>query len=150
MKKFTIDARKLPCPQPLLRTKEALDKESFQELEVLVDNKAARENVTRFLNKSGLSSFSVEDTGESLWTIRVLRTSDSPVSSGQIQSEVSGKTVSAEEAAGKRILILSDCLGKGDEKLGTLLMKGFLYTLTQVENLPECLVFMNSRCQSQL
>ncbi len=144
MKKFTIDARTLPCPQPLLRTKEALEKENFQELEVLVDNKAARENVTRFLKKSGLSSLSVEDSGESLWTVRALRSSESQVATGQEPSEVTGSAPFAGEAGGKRILILSDCIGNGDEKLGALLMKGFLYTLTQVETLPECLIFMNT------
>ena len=41
-------------------------------------------------------------------------------------------------------MILSDELGRGEAELGKLLMKGFLYTLTQTQPLPEKLVLLNS------
>ena len=43
-----IDCRKLACPQPVLNTKDALDKMESGQLRVIVDNQAAVGNVTRF------------------------------------------------------------------------------------------------------
>lgn len=42
-----IDARGLSCPQPIIETKKAVDKK-VTSLSVLVDNIAAKENVSRF------------------------------------------------------------------------------------------------------
>ena len=41
-----IDARGLSCPQPVIETKKVIDKK-VTELAVLVDNIAAKENVSR-------------------------------------------------------------------------------------------------------
>jgi len=43
----------------------------------------------------------------------------------------------------KRILILSDSIGSGDEGLGRLLMKNFLYSLARNEELPAAVMMMN-------
>ncbi len=48
-----VDARGLLCPEPVLRTKKQIDKMSGGLLEVLVDNPAARENVTRLCENKG-------------------------------------------------------------------------------------------------
>lgn len=42
-----IDARGLSCPQPIIETKKIVDKK-VASLSVLVDNIAAKENVSRF------------------------------------------------------------------------------------------------------
>ncbi|HOE88496.1 MAG: sulfur transfer protein SirA [Spirochaetes bacterium ADurb.Bin315] len=42
-----IDARGLSCPQPIIETKKVIDKK-VTSLSVLVDNIAAKENVSRF------------------------------------------------------------------------------------------------------
>ena len=49
----TLDCRGLACPQPVMRTRDALEQGRPQELIVLVDNAAASENVSRFLRRSG-------------------------------------------------------------------------------------------------
>lgn len=51
-----INARGLSCPQPVLLTKNAVDKNE-KTLEVLVDDGAPKENVTRFLKNA---SYKVE------------------------------------------------------------------------------------------
>ena len=48
----TIDARGLSGPQPVVLTKNALDK-APSSCEVLVDNPTARENVTRYAERAG-------------------------------------------------------------------------------------------------
>lgn len=51
-----VDARGLSCPEPVVRTKNALA-QSPSELTVIVDNNVAKENVSKFLV---LNSYKVE------------------------------------------------------------------------------------------
>ncbi len=55
-----VDARGLSCPQPILMTKKALEKNP-QALTVSVDNETAQNNVLRFLNNSGYTVSVVEE-----------------------------------------------------------------------------------------
>jgi TusA-related sulfurtransferase len=48
-----LDCRGQACPHPVLKTKEIVDGGEVQSLTVLVDNEASRENVSRFLERSG-------------------------------------------------------------------------------------------------
>ena len=48
-----IDARELACPAPVLQTKNAIEEEKLNSIEVLVDNEAGRQNVSRFLESQG-------------------------------------------------------------------------------------------------
>lgn len=50
-----VDARGMSCPQPVLMAKKALEgnKDGF---EILVDNKVAKENVSRFIKSVGLKA----------------------------------------------------------------------------------------------
>jgi len=45
-----IDCRGLACPQPVLRAKKALDNMQEEEVLVIVDNPAAKENLERLAN----------------------------------------------------------------------------------------------------
>ncbi|MDD3685087.1 MAG: sulfurtransferase TusA family protein, partial [Desulfovibrio desulfuricans] len=47
-----LDCRGLACPQPVMRSRDALAA-GVKALEVLVDNEPARENVRRFLEGRG-------------------------------------------------------------------------------------------------
>ena len=49
-----IDARGMSCPQPVLMTKNALEK-NLKGLEVMVDNNTACRNVERFMKNLGYS-----------------------------------------------------------------------------------------------
>ena len=60
-----IDARGLSCPEPVILTKRAMQ-ESDSEYEILVDNVAAKENVTRYAQHEGYTvKVSTEDSGDS-------------------------------------------------------------------------------------
>jgi tRNA 2-thiouridine synthesizing protein A len=51
-----VDARGFSCPEPLIRTRNALNKLSAGDtLEILVETVTSRENVRRFLLSKGLS-----------------------------------------------------------------------------------------------
>ena len=49
----TVDARGLSCPQPLVLFSNAMKEDAESPLDVLVDNMASRENVTRAAKKYG-------------------------------------------------------------------------------------------------
>ena len=61
-----IDARGLSCPLPVIKTKKALEETPGGELLVIVDNAAARNNVTR-LAKSKKCTVSVEKKGDDFY-----------------------------------------------------------------------------------
>ena len=48
-----IDARGLPCPQPVIKTKDAFEKAKGTTLLVIVSTGESRDNVIRFLKHSG-------------------------------------------------------------------------------------------------
>ena len=49
----TVDARGLSCPQPVLMTVDALKKTTADEIVVLVDTEASKENVSRAVERQG-------------------------------------------------------------------------------------------------
>ena len=49
MKEKILHCQGLPCPQPVLKCKQAIEEECPEKLIVFVDNEPAKENVTRFL-----------------------------------------------------------------------------------------------------
>ncbi len=59
-----VDARGLACPQPVLLTMEAIKSTSQSEIEVLVDNEASRENVSRAAQSQGWSVTQSDEVGE--------------------------------------------------------------------------------------
>ncbi|KAF0159439.1 MAG: SirA family protein [Syntrophaceae bacterium] len=48
-----VDTRGLSCPQPVVLVDRALA-DGYADLEILVDNEVARENVSRLINRRGL------------------------------------------------------------------------------------------------
>lgn len=59
-----IDTRGMSCPQPVLMTKKALAASNNASLDVLVDNAAALNNVTRFLKSAGFKQIDASPSGE--------------------------------------------------------------------------------------
>lgn len=63
-----VDTRGLSCPQPVLLTKQALASNP-DGCQVLVDNPAAKANVTRYAQKAGYQVTSSKENGDSLLKI---------------------------------------------------------------------------------
>ncbi len=61
---YKVDARGLSCPQPVLLTTEAIKNTGESEIEVLVDNEASRENVSRAAENQGYSVVQSEEIDE--------------------------------------------------------------------------------------
>ncbi len=127
MKKI-VDARGLACPEPVVMTKKALDSNEVHEVVTIVDNKIALENVSRMAKTLSLESIIEEQDGN--FYINITKGDLIPH-----KDTLQGCTV---------LMITSNVLGKGDDKLGSILMKSFMYTLTQLEGEIKTLIFLNS------
>lgn len=120
----TLDCRGLACPQPVMRTRDALEQGRPQELLVLVDNAAASENVSRFLRRSGFE-VSVNQPENALWEVHGL--------SSATQVEAPAAAPAADTESRKTlVLITTDTLGRGDDELGARLMENFLASLPEL------------------
>jgi TusA-related sulfurtransferase len=61
----SLDCVGLFCPEPLFQTREAMDgMEVGEVLEVLADDPAAEEDLTRFAKRAGHEVVSIEDQGD--------------------------------------------------------------------------------------
>ncbi len=123
-----VDARGLDCPQPVILTKKAMEEGDGADLITIVDRDVARENVKRLAQSQGYEYQIEERKGE--FHIHMLKT----MGSQPKPQELAGKLV---------VLVKSDLLGEGDPALGQVLMKGFLYTLNELESNLSSLIFMN-------
>ena len=121
-----IDARGLQCPQPVIVTKKALEEMTSGEVIVIVDNATAKENISRFATNMNYQ-YEVEDK-EGCYHIKVKKIEE-------------GKKTKNNDFV---IVITSDKLGAGEDKLGQLLMKTYTYTLTETKPYPKAVIFINS------
>jgi len=133
-----VDARKKACPQPVIMTKKEAD-EGALEITVIVDNEIAKENVTKF----GLQSkyrVTSENKDDGIYLVLKKEGEDKKVSETLIE-------VQKEPEVGKGpfgYLITTDKLGKGSDDLGRILMKSFLYTLSEKRPYPDFMIFLNA------
>ena len=123
-----IDARKLECPAPVLKTKKFLEQEDVTKIDVLVDNDAAAENVSRFLNFQGFEVSVALDGG----TLIVSGRKDPGKAKNQETTSAPVKT--KEDFDNQKILVIlsSQQIGKGDDTLGRKLMVNFVKTLKEM------------------
>ncbi len=134
MKKLTVDNRGLGCPQPVINTKKALGAKNFDELTILIDNDVALSNVKRLIKKTGFE-INKEEKKDGIYSLLIKN------NFGKTEDSYDAETKSEH---GKNILFLNDKIGAGNDDLGRLLMNGFIYSLTESENMPGKLIFMNN------
>ena len=135
----TIDARKLNCPQPLILAKNALEGD-VEEIFILVDNDTAKQNILKYSNKMGYKSEVSEQNDQGDIGIRISKSTSEAYAASVAMI---GDKIESNSGS-KGYLIGTNILGNGSEELGTILMKGFIYTITQVKPYPEFMVFLNS------
>lgn len=66
-----IDAQGLSCPEPVILTKKALHGND-EGLDVIVDNRASLENVTRYAEAVGFK-VNRKEMGRGVWTLEIRR-----------------------------------------------------------------------------
>ena len=139
--KQTFDARGKNCPIPVIETQKLLGKlQTGDVLEVVVDNQIAVQNLTKMANQKKLP-FVTETISETHYLVTFTMSDRKEMSQG----ESFGEAVCSAAASGNNVVvaIAADVMGMGDEKLGRLLMKGFVYALTERELLPQTVLLYN-------
>jgi selenium metabolism protein YedF len=121
------------CPLPVIRTKEALEAGASQDFVVVVDNEAARDNVSRFAQSRGCAVrvAAVENCFHLTITPPVGKAEEScvfPTSAAAPQTTV--------------VVLASDRMGEGDPALGDVLMRAFFQSLVQMP-VPQKMLFYN-------
>lgn len=132
-----VDARGLPCPRPVIEAKRALEKIEAGEITVLVDSPESRENVTRFARSQGCQVHVTEQDG-------VFRIGIVKAQAAQPEKSESPASEARRSGGGVVVLVTSDRLGTGDDRLGQILMRAFLNTLWDHQPRPSRLMFINS------
>ena len=145
---LTIDARGEACPIPVVRTLKALAALAGPgSVETLVDNQIAVQNLTRMGEGKGCAVTS-ERLGEKEWRVTVtasaaLAVSDAEAESATCEVPATGVVPAAPARKNVVVAITSECMGTGDDVLGRKLMGSFVYSLTQLEELPACVLLYN-------
>lgn len=129
-----VDARGMACPLPVVKATQALANMKDGVLEVHVDNAVAVENVRRMAQQKGLNP-TVSEAGENHYVVRILV--DSVITAREMP--VACQPMGADYV----VAVDTDVMGRGDDKLGHTLIKGFLFALSQLENLPKTILFYN-------
>lgn len=130
--KIEVDARGLDCPKPVIQTKKAIESANVDNVLTIVDNKTAKENVSK-LASSLNCNFTVEEVGSDFY-IDIYK---GEVLSKEIMPE---KKPSIHETV---IVVGKDKLGEGNDELGQVLINGYFYTLTEVQPYPKAILFLN-------
>ena len=129
------------CPIPVVKTLNAIRELTAPDtIETLVDNEIAVQNLTRMADKKGCKVRSAK-LGEQEFKVTI-----------EVGETALAQPAAAEEVVcelprtGKKntvVVISSAAMGHGSDELGTALMKGFLYALSQQEQLPSTILFYN-------
>ncbi len=128
----TVDARGLACPQPVILTRAAL--QEADAVLAIVDNETARQNVTRMAEKAG-------------WSVRAETRDDGiylHIGKAEAQPEVQAQAAAAPAAGPLVLVVPGDTMGRGDDELGAILIRGFFHAVGQVSPQPDTLIFFNS------
>lgn len=135
-----LDMLGQPCPIPVIKAKNALAQPGCDGVVVAVDNIVAVQNLEKMANGFGYG-FSYTQQGEKHYDVAI-------TTSGVIATvEPAGESAAAPtvtDGAGLTVLITSDAMGSGSEELGKILIKGFLFSLTELPTPPERVIFLNA------
>ncbi len=124
-----IDCKGLQCPMPVVKTKKYFDSIESGESTIIVDNLVARNNVVKLAEGSGYKS--IVEEKEDLYFIKITK------------EKCEAINVEAKEKKKLTLLVSTDKLGLGDDKLGDMLMKSYIFALSEADLIPNDLLFIN-------
>jgi selenium metabolism protein YedF len=130
-----VDARGLPCPQPVILTKNAM--READEVTTLVTGADQVANVRRLAEKAGWDvTVTREDQGLAVHMLK-----------GKVTSEpelTPDLTVCQVPETGTVVVVPSERMGRGEDELGGILIRSFFHALGEVEPLPKTIIFYNT------
>ena len=143
METKTFDARGMACPLPVVNAKkESEEMTNGGTLIILVDNEIAVQNLTKFGNSKGFTVSSEKKT-EKDFTVTFQIPENSTTSTPAAESAVPACTPDSKKH-GLVAVLSANTMGNGEEQLGKILMKSFIFALTKQNQLPEIILCYNS------
>jgi selenium metabolism protein YedF len=134
-----IDCKGMACPLPVVNAKKAAEAMNPGDvLTVLVDNEIAVQNLSRFAEHKGFG-VSADKRGEKEYAVIMSISGDTVESKDE---EVA--CVMDSRRKGMLVVLSGNVMGTGDAKLGTSLMKAFVFALTKQDQLPDTILCYNS------
>lgn len=137
----TIDVLGKPCPIPVIEAKKSLAEPGEDGVLVKVDNIVAVQNLEKMANGYGYGFSYMENSKES-FHVMITKDGKKP---HEVKPEMakSGSTIKTG-LKGLTVVVSRDTMGEGAEELGKILIKGFLYSLTEIPAPPKHVIFLNS------
>jgi selenium metabolism protein YedF len=127
----TIDCRKQQCPYPVVEARKLMLSAPGVVLTVLVGDDTARENVSRLAAHQGYEVRQEEIDGGFALTLQ--------------PGTAIAPTIAPAAATGKTVVFIgSDIMGAGSDELGRLLLRNFLFTMSEQNTVPDLLLFVNT------
>ncbi|MDO5695947.1 MAG: sulfurtransferase-like selenium metabolism protein YedF [Eubacteriales bacterium] len=133
-----LDAFGKACPLPVIMVKKVLEAPDFDgdDIVIRVDNEVAVLNLEKLAASYGGTIESKDIEGGYEVRFSIGDANCRPMTAAALDTDVAGKTANA-------MLITREVLGGGDDELGANLMQMFLFAVTQSDDLPETVAFMN-------
>jgi len=135
----TLDCTGLNCPEPVLRTKAHLERNSKEAFIVIVDNEASRENVLRFGRSQGCAVNTVaQDDGR--YTVTLI-----PGESVKDKEDFHAQDYRCDLPVATNLIYVlpSDSMGRGSAELGWALLQTYVTTIAEVSPLPSHILLYN-------
>lgn len=129
-----IDAKGKACPIPVIMAKKEADSGNSA-FSVIVDNQTAVENLSRFGSNGGFQ-VKVREISPEEFVVSLSKGGAGEISSPQAEA-------AAETGKTWAVFIGKKGIGEGDEEFSSTLMNMYLYTLTEADNIPDYILFMN-------
>ena len=144
MKEIKVDAMGDQCPIPVIKTKKALKEITETTLvEVHVDNEIAVQNLSKMAKQKNLE-YKCEKLEEQHYIIKINAEAEG-VSIQQKAPAENDKEICYPDRKSNTVVVLSsNQMGNGSEELGQILMKGFIFALTELDELPSTVLLYNS------
>ena len=135
-----IDCKGMNCPLPVVNAKKAAEElNSGDVLTVLVDNEIAVQNLSRYAEHKGFR-VSAEKRAEREYAV-IMQISGTGAESVR---EEETACVMDSRRKGMLVVLSGNVMGTGDAKLGTSLMKAFVFALTKQDQLPDTILCYNT------
>ena len=134
---ITVNAMGDNCPIPVIKTKKAIQALTGPEtIEVLVDNEIAVQNVTKMAASSG-GAVKSEKIADKEYKVTIQM-------NGAPETVSEGEETCMPDARDNTVVVInSDRMGSGNDELGKVLIKGFIFAITQLDTLPKTMLFYN-------
>ena len=135
-----IDCKGMACPLPVVNAKKASEElHAGDVLTVLVDNEIAVQNLSRFGEHKGFN-VSAEKKADKEYAVIM---SISGIAA-EVTKEEEIACVMDSRRKGMLVVLSANVMGTGDPKLGTSLMKAFVFALTKQDQLPDTILCYNT------